>query len=182
MISAKVPYLPPRLSHPPAVIFHKWVLGFVPLYPAEWFYPNKSSCYPAPISPSDFILRLDAGNQWDPKLAKCFVCVWNLNIDSLFESLSIQSVIFEFRSGVNLSFNISLEVCTLARLQHGNAVCAFLSVLGVLRVSVRTTSLYSVCVSLLCLFCSNACVVIYSASTLLNWALQLHYWSGGSGS
>ncbi|KAJ4935800.1 hypothetical protein JOQ06_017327 [Pogonophryne albipinna] len=30
-----------------------------------------------------------------------------------------ESVIFEFCSGVNLSFNISLEVCTLARLQHG---------------------------------------------------------------
>ena len=107
------------------------------------------------------------GNQWDWRLAKCFffcvpVCVWEREKCKhsllVWISLSIQSVIFEFRSGVNLSFNISLEVCTLARLQHGKcSVC--LSFCPWLCVSVAMTSFYS--------FLSFSFVYPYLSSALL---------------
>ena len=109
---------PPPLPLSVNIIFHKWVLGFVPLYHAEWFYHNKSSCYPALISPSDFLLWWTVGRKvffrWMFLLwYEMWTCTACLN------ATPSRQMIFEFHRGVNLFFNIPHELCALLRLQHG---------------------------------------------------------------
>lgn len=66
---------------------------------------------------------------------------------SLNESVSIMSGIFEFHSGVNLSFNIPHEVCILASV----LMCFYLFVLGFLCVSAIMTSFLNVLLTLRCI-------------------------------
>lgn len=110
---------------PPTVIYSAnelWVLSRNSML--IWFNHNKSCCYPALISPSDFILCWDVKYRRpvEEREAKCFflsflLSVFNVNMQCSFQPFPAMPAIFEFCSGVNLCFNISPEVFTLARLQ-----------------------------------------------------------------